>query len=825
MNQDVYKFPVEGNSKLFISEISSAIWLIRAPLFAAIIAGLALTTVDQLHEILFLFSEETFQEGFQIFFAGGLFLLFCFLLWKVSHDLLAVAGYKDAYMSRRAGILRRFLPVVVAVIPVLSLYVGLNAAYSSLAIIPSESIGSQGEASKTPEASAAQVAQASKSGFTARQLGGFRPEHAVIRAELNKELGNLAKPGPTLGAAALGALSLAFLLLVAGCVHAILARSSFLLDSDDRSVVPRSLRWKWIWTTGFIILLTLFALQGQRLPGSWEMTAVPRWLGTSAVILLFLIFLTIFLSLLTRLYDRLEIPAISVFLIIALFASYKDWNNNHAVQLLDRGTGAHNPPPLSALFASWVKALPGRDNPDGYFQKYLREKNQDYPVFLFALQGGGQYSSTFASLTLAKLFDRCPALRHHVFALSGVSGGAVGGGMFVAQLKTELANPGSVLNSDRCDFDLGAIGTSPAETSAIGPLEAKISKLEQNDFLAPLAASGLFGDFLQRFLPGPPIPTFDRGRAFEAGMESAWRNTNPGKQSPLEADFLDHWSPSGNVPMLLLNTTRVQTGEPILIAPFQTRRPVPNAAELRTIYPDAVRAPNSIRLSTAMSLSARFPVVAPIGRMQNDKSNAYFDLVDGGYFENSGAETIRVVHEELAFYRNYPELIDPSGELKPVLQRIRFKAIVLNEVDSDDNKYNGQTLNELSSPVNALYRARTQRGEMAINRLFSSLDLGVIRISHDPFPLPLGWRLSLSKQDFISSMVGTPNECNDTNPRDIVKAATLVATQYQDELKKFTTLDDGARKRIGTRIGNLYYLMHRNRCVLRDIIRDVRVGG
>src|SRR6202021_1512860 len=137
-----------------------------------------------------------------------------------------------------------------------------------------------------------------------------RPEHAVIRAELNKELGNLAKPGPTLGAAALGALSLAFLLLVAGCVHAFLARPSFLLDSDDRSVVPRSLRWKWIWTTGFIILLTLFALQGQRLPGSWEMTAVPRWLGTSPVILLFLIFLTIFLSLLTRLYDRLEIPAI-----------------------------------------------------------------------------------------------------------------------------------------------------------------------------------------------------------------------------------------------------------------------------------------------------------------------------------------------------------------------------------------------------------------------------------------------------------------------------------------------------------------------------------
>jgi hypothetical protein len=411
-------------------------------------------------------------------------------------------------------------------------------------------------------------------------------------------------------------------------------------------------------------------------------------------------------------------------------------------------------------------------------------------------------------------------LRHHVFGLSGVSGGAVGAGFFVAQLKAELADPNSNLNSDRCDYDLSPGSAGP--DSPMGPLESKLSRLEQSDFLAPLTSEGLFGDLLQRFIAWPALPVLDRGRAFETGLEAAWRRTNPGKPSPLEVDFLDHWSPTSGVPMLFLNTTRVQTGEPILAAPFLTRPRAPaNAAELRTIYRDAIKPGTSIRLSTAMSLSARFPIVTPVGRLHPDKQAAYFDLADGGYFENSGAETIRVIIQELAFYKNHPELSGLSGSLTSLLQGISFKAVALNEFDGPDF-IKGQTLNEIASPFEALYRARTQRGAMAINRLFSYVDLGVIRISHDPFPLPLGWRLSQSKQDFISSMVGTPNECDDSTPGQITRVRRLVARQYAEGL---TSLEEKKREDIGARIGTLFYIMHRNRCVLRDIVRDVRIGG
>jgi hypothetical protein len=819
MQEDTFGRSIRQKSKLLISEISSAIWLIRAPLFAALVAAFVFH-IDQMREIFFLFSEEI---SLQMFFFSSLFLLFCLLLWQICHDLLAVAHYQSDFISRRAFILRRILPVFVALIPIIGLYQGVKATSAEFANLPVKSQLAEGG---TAEASNDQIAEASRRGLNISDLGGFRPAHAILRAELNGKLRNLSKLDSNLRTAASALLALAVFLLAAGCFHAVYGRPNAILDGDKGLVIPRCLHRTWLWISTFVVFLTLFALQGQGWLGPWgDLAAVPIWLGTLAVILLFLIYLTIFLSLMTRLYDKLEIPAISLFFIAAFLASYLDWNNNHAVQLVNRGADASNPPPLSALFAGWVKALPGRDKPDGYVRRYVRQKG-DYPVFLFAVQGGGQYASILAAVTLAKLFDRCPALRHHVFAVSGVSGGSVGAGMFVAQLKTELSDPASVLNSNRCEFDLANIGSSQEVTSAAGPLESKINTLLQNDFLAPLVARGLFPDFLQRFLPWPSVPAFDRARAFESGLEYAWRKTNPGKPSPLEADFLSHWSPSGGIPMLLLNTTRVQTGEPVLIAPFLTRRPVPNAAELRTIYSVAAEAPHSIRLSTAMGLSARFPVVMPVGRLHADPASSFFDLVDGGYFENSGAETIRVLHEELSFYRNYPNLLDPSGELEAILKMmpIRFKAIVLNELDPIDTS-KGQTLNELSSPVEALYRARRERGEMAINRLFSSLDTGIIRISHDPFPLPLGWRLSLSKQDFISSIVGTPDECDDARPAEILRAAELVAKQYQDELKKFSVLDDQKRRATGKRIGNLYYLMHRNRCVLRDIVRDVRTSS
>jgi hypothetical protein len=46
-----------------------------------------------------------------------------------------------------------------------------------------------------------------------------------------------------------------------------------------------------------------------------------------------------------------------------------------------------------------------------------------------------------------------------------------------------------------------------------------------------------------------------------------------------------------------------------------------------------------------------------------------------------------------------------------------------------------------------------------------------------------------------------------------------VARQYKNRL---ASLGDRKSTDIGNRMGNLFYLMHRNRCVLRDVVREVR---
>src|SRR5205823_5503881 len=112
-------------------------------------------------------------------------------------------------------------------------------------------------------------------------------------------------------------------------------------------------------------------------------------------------------------------------------------------------------------------------------------------------------------------------------------------------------------------------------------------------------------------------------------------------------------------PVLLLNATSVDTGRRVVASELEPiyrdgKRLFPEAydvlAELgRTferapsedgvpVYKEGPPAPApDIPLSTAATLSARFPVVSPYGGLRNPAAIEAADrLVDGGYFENDG---------------------------------------------------------------------------------------------------------------------------------------------------------------------------------------------
>ena len=83
-----------------------------------------------------------------------------------------------------------------------------------------------------------------------------------------------------------------------------------------------------------------------------------------------------------------------------------------------------------------------RDGLSSVFDEWLSKRNaggSKYPVFIIAAEGGGIYAAAATSLFLAKLQDDFPDFVKHVFAISAVSGGAIGATIFQALAHTNTA--------------------------------------------------------------------------------------------------------------------------------------------------------------------------------------------------------------------------------------------------------------------------------------------------------------------------------------------------------------------------------------------------
>ena len=174
--------------------------------------------------------------------------------------------------------------------------------------------------------------------------------------------------------------------------------------------------------------------------------------------------------------------------------------------------------------------------------------------------------------------------------------------------------------------------------------EKRVDEFFDSDFLSPLLAALLFPDFVQHFLPYP-IPSFDRAQTLETSIEKAWAHVAPEDPDVFSDDVFSLWAPDGSTPALVMNTTNVKTGIDHAVMPFvrmdEARVPLfdvlrpetgreetpGRAEEPRTPGP---RYRETMALSTAAVLSARFPWVFPAG------SHDALSFVDGGYYDNSG---------------------------------------------------------------------------------------------------------------------------------------------------------------------------------------------
>lgn len=569
----------------------------------------------------------------------------------------------------------------------------------------------------------------------------------------------------------------------------------------------------------------------------------PIAVGTVFLFLSFVLVLALITSTLTSTFDRFRLPVLTGLFLVAVVLSISGVNDNHVVEPVkrpDNKAKVHRPISgtwklfgprtfdiKDSAFMGWLKARRDLD--------HYNKKKQPYPVFIVAAAGGGLYAAAHTAAVLSKLQDRCPNFAQHVFAISGVSGGSLGASAFAALVR----NSNDIKNgrSQPCTFG--------PMNDADRVLEKKTRAFLNNDFLSPLVGAMLFSDFLQRFLP-IPIPSFDRARVLDESFERAWARAVPEDETnAFKTLFADLWDPNGAAPALLLNTTDVDNGLRVVTTPFRLQNDLTGSHEwesqlvIRTAltnlyfhadwlgketrYGPLGKILCDLKLSTAVGLSARFPWVLPAATFERtvpfgleaneegaqpqpkgcspDVSRRYnVRLVDGGYFENSGAETASDVIRELSYFvftkeevkkcegyaKAYYDTIENKKKTKvpqscqdflgdkklleeagaPWGVKIHLILINVEKLPKSEPWYGGS---EALSPLLGLMSTREERGQLANFRATTSnipcaLGFGALRgptecdpwlvrnLRLDPsyYLLPLGWHISSNTLDFIA---------------------------------------------------------------------------
>ncbi|TPN81050.1 hypothetical protein FJ987_25795 [Mesorhizobium sp. CU2] len=497
---------------------------------------------------------------------------------------------------------------------------------------------------------------------------------------------------------------------------------------------------------------------------------LPELLGSVAIVLCFFLIAAALFSILFRMRDRWNVPAFSLLLIVATCLAWLNISDNHIPPKVQRSAGAAEVQPTAAALYTWLSARGDRE--------HFLKTGRPYPIFIISAAGGGHYAADFAATFLARVQDRCPNFSQHIFAISSVSGGSIGAGVFAALAKSFAAN--------------GPWSECAAGARAPGMFERTTRQILDRDFLAPVMASMLFGDVPQTFVPAL-VSRSDRAEVFDRELERAWSEVLPNAENPLASPFLDFWRADGAAPAVLANTTQVENGMRVVVAPFMSIDSPLQAGTLhhRARYThyvngylvdegwEALGPGEDIRFSTALGLSARFPWIMPAARFIT--SSTQFRLVDGGYLDNSGDETAFDLLLELR------QIQEMGGKLA-IGQSPPFEVHLIT-LTSNGVLVPGavEGFGELLSPVRTLLSSRVTRADMATHRIRAFLNPqhrlaeGTIGDFTSPspivslnaeLPLPLTWQLASATQRLISAQVGDAASCRNAT---VTELATLRA--------------------------------------------------
>ncbi len=498
------------------------------------------------------------------------------------------------------------------------------------------------------------------------------------------------------------------------------------------------------WIIAFVLLVAIVAICVD--PVGWGVA-----LGPLGLLSLFACCLVLFTASFGLIEDRLHFPASPIVVGAAVLFSAMDWNDNHLLHLvpakpLALAVDAEKPnmTDLQLAFQTWLECRPG-------FAEAEKEQRR-YPVYLVAAQGGGLYAAYQSASFLAALEDRSPDFSSHIFAASGVSGGSVGLTVFAALTSLSPVDP----KANSCPPKWH----DSASFLPQGTFTKSVDAVLRRDFLSPVGGALLFPDMLARLSP-VPIESFDRTTALERSFAESFSTAT--KVDILSKPVLDYWTPTGITPALFLNTIDVDTGRRMVITPFNDLGDVISFRQA-TDCPIGRAECLSPTLASGMLLSARFPLVTPAGTLilppKSNTSNPSYTanselgfnkarFVDGGFFENSGLDTIADLIEEL-------RRLDLSD-------KVVFRVITF-DFPPPESPVRTYSLGEVASPIRALNSARSARIDPARNRIIEMqgplwVDLISISLDDRIAVFPLGWTLSNYTFDRIACDLWDNDAC------------------------------------------------------------------
>jgi hypothetical protein len=286
---------------------------------------------------------------------------------------------------------------------------------------------------------------------------------------------------------------------------------------------------------------------------------------------------------------------------------------------------------------------------------------------IVAGSGGASRAAFMTANAMGLLQEKFPDFRKRLFAMSTVSGSSLGAAAFLAGLEYGDAPDTHTCKDKRFEgwFGCHDVGES-AENLAKSPLRKRLQLFLSQDFLTPVAVTFTFSDMWRVWE--------NRAVRLEKSWEKAWREVTNDKTAGDFSKRLSRYVPQPNQnwrPLLIFNGTSVWSGRRIIVSSLS---PTHNRKRLFTdafdYYEMACPALDGkdhdcdLRLSTAVTMSARFPIVSPAGVIVQ-KGVPIDRVVDGGYFENFGAQTALELARALEKLKLEPFILqvtnDPSA--------------------------------------------------------------------------------------------------------------------------------------------------------------------